>query len=138
MSLDLDTLEQSFDLVAPEGDRLMDDFYARLFAAAPAVRALFPHDMARQKRKLLEALVLLRSSLRTLDALAPALRDLGSRHARYGARPEHYPVVGAALMASMRSVAGPAWREEYDAAWELAISTVASLMLDGAAQADAA
>jgi hemoglobin-like flavoprotein len=138
MSLDPDILEQSFDLVAPEGDRLMDEFYARLFVAAPAVRALFPHDLARQKRKLLEALVLLRGSLRTLDAVVPALRQLGARHARYGARAEHYPVVGAALIASMRAVAGPGWREEYDVAWERAISTVASAMLDGAAGASAA
>ena len=70
------------------------------------MRALFPHDLARQKRKLLEALVLLRGSLRTLDAIVPALRELGARHARYGARAEHYPVVGAALIASMRAVAG--------------------------------
>ena len=39
MSLDLDALETSFDLVAPRGDELMDVFYARLFAAAPAVQA---------------------------------------------------------------------------------------------------
>jgi hemoglobin-like flavoprotein len=138
MALDPDILEQSFDLVAADGDRLMDEFYARLFAAAPAVRGLFPHDLARQKRKLLEALVLLRVSLRRLDSLAPALRELGARHARYGARAEHYPVVGAALIASMRAVAGTAWREEYDAAWEHAISAVASAMLDGAAEASAA
>ena len=35
MSLDLEALETSFDLVAPRGDELMDEFYARLFMAAP-------------------------------------------------------------------------------------------------------
>jgi hypothetical protein len=29
VSLDLEALETSFDLVAPRGDELMDDFYAR-------------------------------------------------------------------------------------------------------------
>jgi hypothetical protein len=43
---------------------------------------------------LLGALVLLRKSLRDLDAIAPKLRELGARHVAYGARPEHYPVVG--------------------------------------------
>jgi hypothetical protein len=38
MSLDLESLETSFDLVAPRSDELMDEFYARLFAAAPSVR----------------------------------------------------------------------------------------------------
>jgi hemoglobin-like flavoprotein len=45
MSLDLDALETSFDLVAPRGDELMNIFYARLFVAAPGVRTLFPRDM---------------------------------------------------------------------------------------------
>ena len=38
MTLNLKALETSFDLVAPRGDELMDVFYARLFAAAPAVK----------------------------------------------------------------------------------------------------
>ena len=37
MTLNLEALETSFDLVAPRGEELMDVFYARLFAAAPAV-----------------------------------------------------------------------------------------------------
>ena len=86
MLLDLRSLETSFDLVAPRGDELMDVFYARLFAAAPAVRPLFAGtDLRRQKGMLLGALVLLRKSLRDLDRIVPALRDMGARHVRYGA-----------------------------------------------------
>ena len=56
MSLDLHSLESSFDLVAPRGDELMDVFYGRLFAAAPAVRPLFAGtDLKRQKGMLLGA-----------------------------------------------------------------------------------
>src|SRR5919205_4495035 len=109
MTLDLEALETSFDLVAPRGDELMDEFYARLFAAAPSVRVLFPRDMQTQKTMLLSALVLLRKSLRNLEAIVPTLRALGARHVAYGAQPEHYPVVGAVLIESMAAVAGPAW-----------------------------
>ncbi len=56
MTLDLEALETSFDLVAPHGDELMDEFYSRLFATAPSVRPLFPTDMQRQKVMLLGAL----------------------------------------------------------------------------------
>jgi methyl-accepting chemotaxis protein len=136
MSLDLDALEESFDLVAPRGDELMDAFYSRLFEAAPAVRPLFPDDMRRQKTMLLGALVLLRKSLRDLDAIVPKLRELGARHVAYGARPEHYPVVGAALIAAMAAVAGAAWKEEYAAAWGGAFGVVAGAMLEGAEQAE--
>src|SRR5262249_14499053 len=113
VSLDLDALETSFDLVAPRGDALVDDFYARLFTTAPAVRPLFEGtDMARQKTMLLGTLVLLRKSLRDLDPLVPKLRELGARHVAYGAKAEHYPVVGATLIASMAAVAGDQWKPE--------------------------
>ena len=135
MSLDLEALETSFDLIAPRGDELMDAFYARLFAAAPAVRPLFPQDMKRQKTMLLAALVLLRKSLRDLDGIVPTLRSLGARHVAYGAEPEHYPVVGETLIASMAAVAGEAWLPEYETAWSAAFDVVASTMIAGAAEA---
>ena len=98
MNLDLEALETSFDLVAPRGDELMDVFYARLFAAAPAVKPLFAGtDLKKQKTMLLGTLVLLRKSPRDLDAIVPKLRELGARHVAYGASPEHYPVVGGVL-----------------------------------------
>ena len=133
MSLDLDTLETSFDLVAPHGDELMDQFYARLFEAAPAVKPLFAGtDLKRQKAMLLGTLVLLRKSLRDLDAIVPKLRELGARHVAYGAQPEHYPIVGEALIGAMAAVAGPAWRSDYERAWGAAFEVVAGAMIEGA------
>jgi hemoglobin-like flavoprotein len=137
MTLQLDALETSFDLVAPDGEKLVDIFYARLFAAAPVVKPLFAAtDLRRQKSMLLAALVLLRKSLRDLDRIVPALRDLGARHVAYGARAEHYPVVGGVLIASMAEVAGGAWRPEYERAWSAAFEVVAGVMLEGAAAAE--
>jgi hemoglobin-like flavoprotein len=132
MSLNLEALETSFDLVAPRGDELMDEFYSRLFEAAPAVRPLFPNDMRRQKTMLLGALVLLRKSLRDLGAIVPKLRELGARHVAYGAQPEHYPVVGTVLIASMAAIAGDAWKPAYEVAWSEAFEIVAATMLEGA------
>jgi methyl-accepting chemotaxis protein len=133
MTLDLEALETSFDLVAPRGDELMDVFYARLFAAAPAVKPLFAGtDLKKQKTMLLGALVLLRKSLRDLEAIVPKLRELGARHVAYGARPEHYPVVGGVLIASMEEIAAEAWRPEYALAWGEAYAIVAGAMIEGA------
>ena len=136
MSLDLDALETSFDLVAPHGDELMDGFYSRLFEAAPAVKPLFAGtDLQRQKAMLLGTLVLLRKSLRDLDAIVPKLRELGARHVAYGAEPDHYPVVGEVLIGAMAAVAGPSWRPEYERAWGAAFEVVAGAMIEGAESA---
>jgi hemoglobin-like flavoprotein len=113
----------------------MDIFYGRLFAAAPAVRPLFAGtDLRKQKIMLLRVLGLLRRSLRDLESIVPVLRDLGARHVAYGARPEHYPVVGAVLIASMAEVAGDAWQPDHERAWAVAFEVVAGAMLDGATQ----
>jgi methyl-accepting chemotaxis protein len=137
MALDLETLETSFDLIAPRGDELVDVFYARLFEAAPAVKPLFAHtDLCKQKAMLLATLVLLRKSLRDLEAITPKLRQLGARHVAYGARPEHYPVVAEVMLASMAEIAGDAWSEDVGAAWAGALGLVATAMLEGAEEAE--
>ena len=137
MNLDLQALETSFDLVAPRGDDLMDEFYGRLFEAAPAVKPLFADtDLPRQKAMLLGTLVLLRKSLRDLDAIVPKLRELGARHVAYGAQPEHYAVVGEVLIAAMASVAGDAWQPEHERAWGEAFAIVAGAMIEGASTAN--
>jgi hemoglobin-like flavoprotein len=138
MSPNLDVLETSFDLLAPRGEELMDEFYSRLFAVAPAVKPLFPDDLRRQKAMLLAALVLVRKSLRDLDAIAPTLRGLGARHVAYGAKSEHYSIVGQVLIGSMAEIAGEAWRPEYEHAWAAAFELVAATMLEGAATAQLA
>jgi methyl-accepting chemotaxis protein len=137
MALDLDTLETSFDLIAPHGDELVDVFYTRLFEAAPAVEPLFARtDLRKQKAMLLATLVLLRKSLRDLDSITPKLQQLGARHVDYGARPEHYPVVAEVMLASMAEIAGEAWTQEVAAAWAGALGLVATAMLEGAEEAE--
>jgi hemoglobin-like flavoprotein len=138
MALEVETLEESFDLVAPQGEELMKRFYDRLFEVAPGVKPLFADvDMERQRQALLNMLVVLRESLRDLDDIVPDLEALGARHAEFGARPEHYPVVGEVLIESMAEIAGPAWKPEYTTAWQEAYGVVQGVMLAGAAAAAA-
>ena len=132
--MNLPALETSFDLIAPRGDELVERFYADLFEAAPAVRPLFANsDMVRQRQMLLSALVLLRRSLRNLEAIVPALREMGARHVAYGARSAHYPIVGAVLIGAMADIGGDAWKPEYTQAWSEAFELVAQTMIEGAA-----
>jgi hemoglobin-like flavoprotein len=98
------------------------------------VRPLFAHvDMERQRQALLNMLLVLRESLRDLDDIVPDLEELGARHVGYGARPEHYPVVGEVLIGAMAQVAGDAWKPEYTTAWQEAYPVVQDVMLSGAA-----
>ena len=132
MAIDVEKLEESFDLVAPQGDELMRTFYDKLFETAPAVRPLFEKvDMDRQRQALLNMLLVLRESLRDLEDIVPDLEELGARHVDYGAKPEHYPVVGEVLIGAMAQVAGDAWKPEYTSAWQEAFEVVQGVMLSG-------
>src|SRR5262245_9005494 len=133
MAVDVQTLEESFDLVAPQGDELMRRFYDRLFEVAPSVQPLFADvDMEGQRQALLNMLVVLRESLHDLDDIVPDLEELGARHVEYGAKPEHYPVVGEVLIGTMAEVAGDAWKPNYTAAWQEAFEVVQNVMLSSA------
>jgi hypothetical protein len=114
MSLDLDALETSLDLVAPHGTELMD----ALFADRPIADA----DTGAQRAMTLRLMGLLRLCLHDVHGVVALARDLGARH---GARPEHYHDIGAALITAMAKVAGDAWQPRYDRAWTAAVAAVA-------------
>ena len=136
MALEVETLEESFDLVAPQCDELVRRFYDRLFETAPEVKPLFERvDMDGQRQALLNMLVVLRESLRDLDDIVPDLEDLGERHVDYGAQAAHYPVVGEVLIGTMAEMAGDSWKPEYTAAWQEAYGVVQGVMLAGADKA---
>jgi hemoglobin-like flavoprotein len=136
VAIEIETLEESFDLVAPQGDELIRTFYDRLFETAPAVKPLFEKvDMERQRQALLNMLLVLRESLHDLDDIVPDLEDLGERHVEYGAESAHYPVVGQVLIGAMAEVAGDRWKPEYTAAWQEAYGVVQNVMISGATKA---
>ena len=134
MTQRVDLLEESFDLVIVRGDDLIEEFYRGVFARAPQLRDLFVRvSMSLQKLKFLSTLDVLRMSLHDIEAAMPALEALGARHVGYGALPEHYPLIRAALLDAMEAVGGQRWTPAYSAAWAELIALVEEAMLRGAA-----
>jgi hemoglobin-like flavoprotein len=94
--------------------------------------------MAEQRRKLMAVLAVVVRGLSDLPSILPAASALAKRHVDYGARPEHYPVVGAALLWTLERGLGPQWTPEAAAAWTAAYSTLSGFMIEqayGSAQA---
>ena len=114
MALEVDILEESFDLVAPQGEELMRTFYDELFAAAPGVKPLFADvDMERQRQALLNMLVVLRESLRDLDDIVPDLEDARRAARRSTARSPSTTRSSAGADRGDAEDAGDAWKPEY-------------------------
>ncbi|NEO84269.1 MAG: globin [Spirulina sp. SIO3F2] len=141
MSLNVELLEQSFEKVKPNADAFVSSFYDNLLTANPEAAPLFSStDMAAQKKKLLASLVLVVENLRKPDVLSDALKGLGARHVKYGALPEHYPLVGAAILQTFEQYLKEDWTAEVKQAWVDAYGAITELMLSGAdySQADVA
>ncbi|NEQ50936.1 MAG: globin [Leptolyngbya sp. SIO3F4] len=133
MSLNVELLEQSFELVKPKADEFVGSFYNNLFTDYPAAKPLFEHsDMAKQQQMLKGALVMVIENLRKPEVLSDALKGLGARHVKYGALPEHYPLVGNSLLKTLEQYAGSAWTSELKDAWAGAYGAITELMLEGA------
>ncbi len=141
MPLNVDLLESSFKLVAPQAPLLAEKFYQRLFAEHPEVRALFARtDMDRQKRQLIAMLAAIVANLRNPGELVNAVEQLADRHVGYGVTRTQYPVVGEVLLKTLAEVAGPAWNDDLSRAWSEAYALIQGVILrrlDGRAAAAA-
>ena len=74
MTLNVELLEQSFELVKPKADELVNSFYHNLFTDYPEAKPLFEHaDMSKQKQMLKGALVLVVENLRNPGVLSDSL-----------------------------------------------------------------
>src|SRR6266436_9666750 len=113
-------VQDSFSKVAPISEQAAVLFYDRLFEVAPSVKAMFPADMTEQRKKLMGTLAVVVNGLSNLGAVLPAASALAKRHVNYGAKPEHYPVVGGALLFTLEKGLGADWTPELAAAWTAA------------------
>ena len=125
-------VQESFARVAPIADQAAAIFYDRLFAVAPQVKAMFPTDMTEQRKKLMATLAVVVDGLSNLASVLPAASALAIRHVSYGAKPEHYPVVGGALLWTLEKGLGEDWTPEVAAAWTAAYGTLSGYMISEA------
>ena len=125
-------VQQSFSQVAPISDQAATIFYDRLFEVAPQVKAMFPPEMTEQKRKLMATLAVVVNGLGDLSSILPAASALAKRHVAYGARPEHYPVVGSALLWTLEKGLGSGWTTDVAAAWTAAYGALSGFMISEA------
>ena len=125
-------VQQSFAKLAPITDQAAVMFYDRLFEVAPHVKAMFPADLTEQRRKLMATLSAVVNGLGTLESVLPAASALARRHVSYGAKAEHYPVVGGALLWTLEKGLADGWTTEVADAWTAAYGTLSGFMISEA------
>jgi nitric oxide dioxygenase len=105
--------------------------YERLFAD-PAVKAMFDEaaqDSGEQPRRLAAAILAYAQNIEKLEALTAPVMRMAARHVETGVKPEHYPMVAAALLPAIRDVLGEAATDEVLAAWGEAYWALAEILI---------
>ena len=131
-------VERTLTELTPRLDALAAGFYQRLFAADPALPALFSADPADQRAKFVAELDQIIRSIRDHPAFLDRAGHLGAEHEGYGVRPRHYRTAGLALLDALAATLGDRWTVEVAEAWARAydLTTAAMLAACGALPAE--
>ena len=131
----IELVKASWAKVAPIADKAAELFYGKLFELNPEFKSLFKSDMTEQGRKLMAMLNTAVNSLDKLEAIVPAVQDLGRRHVAYGVKDEDYDTVGEALLWTLEQGLGEGFTSDVKEAWVETYTLVATTMKTAAAQA---
>lgn len=134
--VDAHRLQRSFSTVAAFGDEFPLYFYSHLFLSHPEARAMFPAAMSAQRDRIVGALVEVVGNVHQIDEVVPMLQQLGRDHRKYGVTSEHYPLVGASLLAALEHFLADEWTDELAVDWAAAFGIVADVMVRAAEDAD--
>lgn len=125
-------IRESWDKVFPIADKAAELFYGKLFELNPELKNLFPEEMQDQGRKLMTMLNTAVNSLDNLEAVVPALQELGRRHVDYGVKDEDYDTVAEALIWTLGQGLGDDFTDDVKEAWVIVYTLLATTMKDAA------
>lgn len=119
-------------ILAEHGETLTKHFYKRMFSHNPEVAPFFNasnQTAGTQQRALAAAITAYAANIDNLEVLGNAVEMIAQKHASLTIKPEHYPIVGENLLASIREVLGAGATDEVIAAWAEAYGFLADILI---------
>lgn len=113
------------------GETLTRHFYQRMFKHNPEVAPFFNlsnQAAGSQQRALAGAIAAYAANIDNLEVLGGAVELIAQKHASLQIKPEHYPIVGENLLASIKEVLGDGATDEVIAAWAEAYGFLADIL----------
>lgn len=114
------------------GETLTKHFYKRMFTHNPEVAPFFnPANQAAglQQKALAGAICAYAANIDNLEILGDAVELIAQKHVSLQIKPEHYPIVGENLLASIKEVLGEGATDEVIKAWSEAYGYLADIMI---------
>lgn len=124
-------------ILQEHGETLTRHFYKRMFSHNPEVLPFFnaTNQVAGSQQKALAgAICAYAANIDNLEALGSAVELITHKHASLQIKPEHYPIVGENLLASIREVLGAGATDDVIHAWAEAYGFLADILIGREAQ----
>ena len=119
-------------ILQEHGETLTRHFYQRMFTHNPEVAPFFNpanQTAGKQQRALAGAITAYAANIDNLEVLGGAVELIAQKHASLMIKPEHYPIVGQNLLASIQEVLGEGATDEIIGAWAEAYGFLADIMI---------
>jgi len=111
-------IRDSYAKIAGRKQEAGQIFYDRLFALDASLRPMFHRaPIETQAAKLMQVFDWVVEHLDRVPELKSELIALGEKHAGYGVKVDHYPIVGSALIWTLKNTLGKDFSAEAEAAW---------------------
>lgn len=126
------TVKSTAPVLQEGGEALTRHFYERMFRENPEVSALFNASNqagGTQQRALAGAICAFAANVDNLEALGSAVERIAQKHAGLRILPEHYPIVGSNLLASIGEVLSLPEDHEIITAWGEAYGFLANILI---------
>lgn len=121
-------VKNSWARIVPIADQAAQLLYQKVFELEPPLQPLFTGDMTTQGRKIMSMIDTIVNSLDRIDAVTPAVEQLGEHHAEYGVRIKDYATLGRALLWALETLLGEAFTADVKEAWSTTYHELASAM----------
>lgn len=132
---DIALVQESFRLASAAPETLAAAYFRRLFELDRSLRRLFHGDMRQLGQKFVSTLNVLVGNLERFNDFVPHMRSLGSRHAAYHVRDEHYAIAGIALIGTLTVQLGDAFTPAMRSAWTRVFGAITDEIVAGARSA---
>jgi nitric oxide dioxygenase len=126
------TVKATAPVLEQHAETLTRHFYKRMFSMNPEVAPFFnpAHQTSgSQQRALAGAICAYAANIDNLEVLGGAVELIAQKHASLQIKPEHYPIVGENLLASIREVLGEAATDDIINAWAEAYGFLANILI---------
>ena len=128
----IDIVKSTAPILDEHGETLTKHFYTRMFSHNPEVAPFFnPANQSggTQQRALAAAICAYAANIDNLEVLGGAVELIAHKHASLQIKPEHYPIVGENLLASIREVLGDGATDDVINAWGEAYGFLADILI---------